>query len=566
MKTPIKFLYDRFFTILLFLFIFTYIVVTYIYLRANTVPPRWDDSMYLEHSEIIFNAFHGYGSYNPAYFTLTSLNQFNPVSLYFHLMGGGHAPLITLLPVPFYFIFGTGFLGLIITFFALILAFNLVFYRFVSEIADMPTALLAVIITSTMPLTIGLSRYFLVEYGLMILLTLWVYLQIKSNHFREGRFNIWMGIVLGFGMLMKVIFPIYIIGPIILGLGSVIVETKFDRQKLVRVFLNGLVVLMAGVAVMSTWYIPSIKQVLAFGYDAGFGPGAQNYSLGNPFDIQVLMSYWVSVINIGTSTYYFFTLVFLSLVQGIAYLFYRKQSVSRLTERSKVSTWIMLSWFLVPFIFFSVGVNKDVRFLLPALPPIGFFIARLMMSFFNNYNLGKFVIVLFMAFPCFFFGYTSLPLSSSYFLQVGPFLMIAPQVGYVARPVSQIWPLEKMLITINEDAAKNNLKNANNPIFVGVVPNYEYFNVNNLGYFSAHNNLPLALDLFDPPLNNDWTIQKNRILSKDYIITKTGNQGPSFAYNSYLTPLLINGELPFNELARFSLPDGSDGIIFKRHP
>ena len=44
--------------------------------------------MYLEHSEIIFNAFHGYGSYSPYYYALTMNSQFNIVSLYFHLMAG----------------------------------------------------------------------------------------------------------------------------------------------------------------------------------------------------------------------------------------------------------------------------------------------------------------------------------------------------------------------------------------------------------------------------------------------------------------------------------------------
>src|SRR5215217_5223860 len=103
MKPVIKFLYDHFFVILLFLFISAYIVVIYIFLRTNTVPPRWDDSMYLEHSEIIFNTFHGYKSYNAAYFDLTNLGKFNMASVYLHLLGGYHAPLITLLPIPGYF-------------------------------------------------------------------------------------------------------------------------------------------------------------------------------------------------------------------------------------------------------------------------------------------------------------------------------------------------------------------------------------------------------------------------------------------------------------------------------
>jgi hypothetical protein len=321
-----------------------------------------------------------------------------------------------------------------------------------------------------------------------------------------------------------------------------------------------------GIAIMSTWYVPSIKQVLAFAYDSGFGQRAQYYSLGNPLAIPALISYWTLVINIGTSAYYFFIFVLLLLIQGIVYLFMRKQSVSRPASGSKTTTWIMLLWFFVPLFFLMIGINKDGRFLLPALPPIGFFIARLMMRLFYNYRLGKVLIALLLVFPFILLVYTSLPLSSSYFFQAGPFVVIAPQVGYATRPVQQKWPLEKILTTIYEDVQKNNPKEVSGPIFVGVVPNAEYFNVNNLGYFTARNKLPYALDLFYPSYNNVWTDQKENIFFKDYIITKTGDQGPTFAYNTQLTPLLLNGELPFRELARFDLPDGSDGIIYKRLP
>jgi hypothetical protein len=290
-----------------------------------------------------------------------------------------------------------------------------------------------------------------------------------------------------------------------------------------------------------------------------------NYSRGNPFSFQVLFGYWVAVINEGISAYYFFVLGFLVIAQAVTYLFYEKRSVSRIVADLKTPIWIMLLWFLVPFIVFSFGVNKDFRYLLPVFPPVGFIIAKLITRFFYKEKFGKVMIILLIAFPCFMFGYISLPLSSNYSLQAGPFVVIAPQVGIAFRPVNQTWPLEKILIEINDDVRKNNQADANSPVFIGVVPNCEYFNVNNLGYFSAHHNLPFAFELFEAPANNDWTVQKDRIISKDYFITKTGDLGPTFAYNSYLTPLLLHGELPFTELARFKLPDGSDGIIYKRY-
>jgi hypothetical protein len=566
MRTFKIFLHDHFFPILLFIFIGIYIGITYIYLRANTAPPRWDDSMYLEHSEIIFNAFHGYTSYNPNYYNLTVNNQFNLLTLYSHLMAGVHAPLITLLPIPFYFLVGNGFSGLAVTFLILILTFNLILYRFVTYLTDQATAFLAVVITSTMPLTIGLSRYFLVEYGLMSLTTLWVYWQIKSGHFRDSRFNIRMGVILGLGTLMKVIFPLYIIGPILGGFISVLITTKLEKQTLFKVVRNGVIILLIGIVIMGTWYFPNIKQVLAFATDSGFGQRAQNYSLGNPLVIPAIIAYWTSVINIGISAYYFFIFILLLIIQGIVYLFRGKQSGFALTDGSKTSTWIMLLWFVVPLFFFTIGVNKDVRFLLPAISPIGFFISRLMIRLFYPYRLGKFVISLILIFPLGVFLYTSLPLSANSYLKIGPFVAIAPQVGYTTRPVQQEWPLEQMLTKINEDIKKNNPGAINGPIFIGIVPNHEFFNVNNLGYFTALNRLPFSLNHFYPTSDAEWAVQKDGILHQEYLLTKTGNEGPDFAYDSRITPLLLSGELPFHELTRLKLPDGSDGIIYKRSP
>ena len=548
----------------LFIFLLAYLAVTYIHLKNNTVPPRWDDSWYLTNSEILFRAFQGNDVFSSMYYDVRNNNGFYLFSLFSRLLllGGAKAPLITLIPIPAYFIFGNGSRGLTVTYFLLIICFTWVYYKFTSSVSDRWTAILATVITSTMPLTIGLSRVFFVEYGLMILTVLWVSLQIQSNNFRDRRFSIPLGIVLGFGMLMKVTFPVYIIGPILWGLISV-ARQENSKRKLVDIFGHFIIVLFVGIVVMSSWYVNNIHQVLSNAFNSGFGSASQNYSLGNVFNINTLIKYWIYVVNEGVSFYYFFVLIFILIISGMKHIIHGQKTDLQLDNMGvRKQLPIFIIWFLVPFIIFSLGVNKDYRFLLPTLPALGFIIAYLIMNSFGRRSSRIILIPVLLIVPCFLFGYTSLPISASYAINLKPFLFIAPNIGYDMRPINQIWDQQQILLAIEQDAMKNNV-NIDFPI--GIIPDHEFFNPLNFMYFSIYQNLPYQFESFSPAKDQtDWTTQRERLLRMDYLITKTGDQCPIFACNSDITPMLLHGELPFVEVARFNLPDGSTGIIYRK--
>jgi hypothetical protein len=358
-------------------------------------------------------------------------------------------------------------------------------------------------------------------------------------------------------MLMKVTFPIYVIGPILWGLISAVREENSKRQ-LLNLFGHCVIVLFTGTVVMSSWYIKNIHQVLLNAFNSGFGSSSQNYSLGNVSDIDTLLKYWNSVINGGISFYYFAILLFFFMVYGLKHIFHGRKQASQIVDMGEGTPLpVIIIWFLVPFIIFSFGVNKDYRFLLPVLPALGFIIARLIMN-----SLRVTMIPLLLIVPCFLFGYTSLPLSATYALRVQPFLIISPNNGYDMRPVSQVWDQQQILLTVELDARKNNVK-IDFPI--GIIPDHEYFNPLNFMYYSIYLNLPYQFESFSPAKDQtDWTAQRERLLKMDYLITKTGDQCPIFACNSNITPILLKGELPFVEVAQFNLPDGSEGIIYRK--
>ena len=523
--------------------------------------------MYLMQTEIVFNAMHGNDTYSLINYNIGKESDHYLLSLFSNLLGG-HAPLITLLPIPAYFVFGTGFRAINVTYMLLILIFALIFYCFVSRLAhDAWTGFLAVAITITMPLTVGLSRVFLVEYGLMILVVLWMYFQVRMDNFRDRRFSIPLGIVLGLGMLMKITFPIYIFGPAIWGLITVVSAGNINKKKIVNLLLNCLIILLTGLLVMSPWYIRNINAVISFGLNSGFGSASKNYSMGNIFAVTTLLKYWLSFINTVITFYYFVVLLCFLMIQVIRYFIQGKQD--RTQDASGIrgaNMQMMIIWFFVPFIIFSFGINKDLRFLLPALPALGVIIAETITRYIKE-SLPRLVttIPLVLAFPFYLFCFTSLPLSSTYTLSAGPFLVIAPNVGYANRPISQAWPMEQILTAIKKDAKRNDIKmNAYFPLPVGIIPNHEYFNPNTFGYYSIRQNLKFYFTNFSPEEAETPDSVKEKLLAMQYIITKTQDLGPTFAYNPDITPMLLKGEFPFMEINRFNLPDGSEAIIFRK--
>ena len=72
---------------------------------------------------------------------------------------------------------------------------------------------------------------------------------------------------------------------------------------------------------------------------------------------------------------------------------------------------VLLSWFVIPFIILSVGVNKDFRFLAPSIPAVGILIAWLYNKALPK-KISLYLFPIFLAFPIFVFLYTSFDLGN----------------------------------------------------------------------------------------------------------------------------------------------------------
>lgn len=163
------------------------------YFHRSRTPTFWDDSAYLSGSLVLFDGLRDHGV--PGF-----------VRTFAHLFGN-RAPLICALPTPLYIVFGRDFDPRFLIGVGFVILMSIYLFRIAETLWSPRERLLAVAILQTMPLMYGLSRQFLVDYGLATLVVMWIYyfhLCPVSGAWATGR----LGLLLGLGLLMKLSFPL----------------------------------------------------------------------------------------------------------------------------------------------------------------------------------------------------------------------------------------------------------------------------------------------------------------------------------------------------------------------
>jgi 4-amino-4-deoxy-L-arabinose transferase-like glycosyltransferase len=191
-------------------------VNVYYFYRSQT-PTFWDDSYYLSGSLQLYDALTGKGI--PGF-----------VSAFSHLYGI-KAPLISVLPVPIYLIFGRDCDPRFLVGIGFVILMSIYLFRLGASLWSPREGLLAVAILQTMPLLYGLSRQFLVDYGLATIVVMWMYYLLCSRSITAVGTIVRLGILLGIGMLMKVSFPLYIGAPTIVAIWALLRADRDWRKR-----------------------------------------------------------------------------------------------------------------------------------------------------------------------------------------------------------------------------------------------------------------------------------------------------------------------------------------------
>ncbi len=516
-----------------------------IWIKLNTAPPMmWDDAGYLIHS---LNNYYALIDKGIMEFT----RVFTKIIIF-------HPPLITILPLPFYFLFGKSTFSSLLVYTFFIIIFCIYLFLLTRKIFNKRVALLAVAITSLFPLTYGLWRQFMIEFGLATLLVIYIFYLVKTDEFIKVKYIIPLGFICGLGLLMKETFLLFIIGPTVYYLVQAISHLKKERS---WTFIRNIILLLfISFLIAGPWYFKNFQKIVRFCFEHAFGKLGEPWSLGPILSCRTVIDYWINIINFGVSGYFFGLLAILA----ILVIFLQRKVFSR------NQLWFLGSWFLVPFSVFSIVNFKEIRHVLPIFPVVGIVIGALLDILLGQKRKLQIalcpVIFLFPVFNFFYFSF-DLPFVLRKDIEYGPFVLLVKDPRKLSQAQSPLysfpanrekWQLDQIIQVILDNS--NDIGRAH----ILVCVEHPYLNGCTLEYqtFLVRDNLSIN-DLV--MLGGPEEIKKG-IYSSDFLVTKTKYQGPAFvnSWNLWLQKRLDKKEFPFDEIARVTLPDGSEALIYKK--
>ena len=516
-----------------------FVTANVVWIKADTVPPMWDQAHYLESSEVLYNILANHGII-PFFSAFTETLQTK-------------APLITILPIPFYLFFGNTYNSALMVNLIFMVFGSYYLFRLGTLLYGEKEGLLSVFILHAFPIIIGLSREFLVEYGLMVIVITWMYYLVKADGFKNRKYAWALGVVFGLGMLMKISFILYVIAP---AAYLLIINTIRNRESLKSIFINILLIIFVAVLIAVPWYAKNLKIVVDFAFSSGYQDIARNWGMGEVFSLTTIVNYWTYLVNYGISSYFFFLLLFLTLGKR----FFDFKNISGPAVRNPHLLFLMI-WFFVPFLIFTFGVNKDYRYSAPFLPVlalvIGSGLARI-----SSKRYGTLLLCFLLMFPLCNYGFISFS-SKPFSFNIKPFTLLNNRLAYAHPPLREQWPHEKIVAFMSKDAMRKN----NDYARATLLFNHNYINCVNLNYFARKQGLHLTFE------TNDFFSEENidEIVSRirhntDYLITKSDNLGPDFSNvkNVPVISILNQGILPFQQIVKIPLPDQTDLTIYKR--
>ncbi|HEX4048547.1 MAG TPA: hypothetical protein VH309_11960, partial [Elusimicrobiota bacterium] len=313
------------------------------HIARNAAPPAWDDAWYLEVSFRLWSAL----KTSPLAFARTYLDAFRI-----------KAPLISLVPLPLYALFGPGERVAVWANLPLAALAAWAWSRAAGEWwrghpRGREAAALGGALTALVPLTYGLSRLFFVETLVSCLLALfaWRCAAAKRSGRREG---VRLGVLLGLGLLAKVTFPLLAAG---------FVWPARERLK-----PHAKTALLIAGLIAATWYLENAPYVLGFAWSAGFGKVARDYSGAG--GLAARLGWLAAICRDGFS----FPLSAAMAATGAAAALSARRA--RLDAGAKTAL-----WGLAPLIVYAAGVNHETRMIAPLLAVPALLAARAAFSF-----------------------------------------------------------------------------------------------------------------------------------------------------------------------------------------
>jgi Dolichyl-phosphate-mannose-protein mannosyltransferase len=521
----------RVYVLLAFLFV-ALAATNYLWLSYDQVPPDWDESVHMvtsmRYHRILDDAVHhpdfsGHG-------IKETLRQLVDVSSFVY------PPLVTFTGGLLIFIAGNLMDALAMTNIPFLAILSVSVFQIGKRIADERTGLLSVLMILLYPLVFGLTRVPMLDFALLAMTALSVYLLLYSDFFTHRTYTILFGLSLGLGMLTKPIFLNYMLIPVGRMVGYCVRERvcgELASKELWRRGLWALSALLLGVLIAGLWYGPHAHRLGVFRQIAAT-------ALWHPdlYDVETLLYYLRILIVEHIGLPFFIVFVF---------------ALPRFkTKATRFHAGLLLLWLAGLYVTLTLVPLKTPRQTIGLLLPIGL-ISAIGLSAMPKYRRVAIALVLF--YDVIQFAALSLPRH-----------VLADRMGGLAwaghfrhaQPSNKAdWQIDETLRTMDSEVRK-----------IGVIADHKFVNGQTWAYFSA----ALELDQKVVKCRDHYQDFVENLASYDVVITKSdwapithrGNPNISADTNAILVEHFQDNIDRFALDRKTALPDGSELLVYRQ--
>jgi 4-amino-4-deoxy-L-arabinose transferase-like glycosyltransferase len=352
------------------------LVVSGAWIGIDHRTPEWDQAYYLDLTYHYVTALHGGG--------LGGLLQqiWSPLA--------SHPPLFTVSMLVPFLAFGdsptSGAMVNVALWPVLLLSVGDITARLYGRRA----ALLAMALTATMPILVGLSHDILEDFEVVTAVALAIAILLRTRCFSSRPASLALGVALGLGALTKPTFLAYVIGPVaIVGVGAaslmrVELRDAATRRAAIQRLANAMDAALICLIVAAAWFLPQLGQTLAYIGRATAGTGAIGQGPSNPLTPASIAAYTIRVMDRGVSL----PIMLAGIVAFVAvvprWLWTRGRVGPSEYARRLGHAALLVSWVGLPYVVLASARNQDLRYIAPALPAVGIATAALVVAIPNR--------------------------------------------------------------------------------------------------------------------------------------------------------------------------------------
>jgi len=267
-----------------------------------------------------------------------------------------HGVFVGFLTAPFYFIFGVSQdAGVMINNAVFLTVLILSVFSLGKLLFNQKVGVLSAFILSMYPLVFNQQRIYMLDLPLTSLVTLGMFLLLKSDNFSNRKYSWFFALVCGFGMLTKFNFALFMLGPL-----AIVLQKAFKNHGNRRVKFNITVIFCIVVLISFTFYRLKLWEIInriyfcSWFYSVRYYPGEGVFSiLLKSLSMGFGYLFWFLEDCINNS------------VSCILFVLFLAGLFARHKNKQLLYTWLFLPLLILAFLFHYPNIN---RYYMPVLP------------------------------------------------------------------------------------------------------------------------------------------------------------------------------------------------------